>query len=134
MSRNDTRRGQRSHLHERWRRCLYLYVAHAFILAWILHEFSGIHSGQAIVTIIWGSYGAALLIAGLRRTIRPMRTVGLLTLFAVVAKLFLVDLVAVPAIWRVLLFIGFGGGFLALSYWFLTLDRSARTTEPVTRP
>lgn len=53
-----------------------------------------------------------------------MRTVGLLTLLAVVAKLFVIDLRSLPAIWRVLLFIGFGGVFLALSYWFLSLDRS----------
>jgi uncharacterized membrane protein len=107
-------------------RRIYLYTAHALILAWVLQQFSGVASGQAIVTIVWGAYGAALMIVGLRRTIRAMRTVGLLTLLAVVVKLFLVDLVSVPAIWRVLLFIGFGGVFLALSYWFLSLDRSAR--------
>jgi uncharacterized membrane protein len=107
-------------------RRLYLYTAHGLILAWILRQFSALDSGQAIVTLLWGVYGATLLVEGLRRTIRPMRTVGLLTLFAVVAKLFVVDLASVRAIWRVLLFIGFGGVFLALSYWFLTLDRSAR--------
>jgi uncharacterized membrane protein len=104
----------------------YLYIAHAMLLGWILHQFRLVHNGQAIVTILWGVYGAGLMVAGLRRTIRSMRTVGLLTLLAVVAKLFMVDLVSVPAIWRVLLFIGFGGVFLALSYWFLTLDRSEK--------
>ncbi len=107
-------------------RRFYLYAAHVLILAWILRQFAGVASGQAIVSVIWGVYGAALLIAGLRRTSRPMRTVGLLTLLAVVTKLFAVDLASVRAIWRVLLFIGFGGVFLSLSYWFLTLDRSAR--------
>lgn len=105
-------------------RRLYLYTAHALILAWILHQCSKMANGQALVTIIWGVYGAALLVAGLRRTIRPMRTVGLVTLLVVVAKLFMVDLATVRAIWRVLLFIGFGGVFLALSYWFMSLDRS----------
>jgi uncharacterized membrane protein len=104
----------------------YLYVAHALILGWILRQFAAVSNGQAIVTIVWGVYGASLMVQGLRRTIRPMRTVGLLTLLAVVVKLFMVDLASVPAIWRVLLFIGFGGVFLALSYWFLSLDRSAR--------
>lgn len=107
-------------------RRFYLYVAHGAFLAWVLHEFAGLNNGQAIVTGIWGVYAASLLIAGLRLTIRPMRTVGLITLMAVVAKLFMVDLATVRAIWRVLLFIGFGGVFLALSYWFITLDRSAR--------
>ncbi len=107
-------------------RRFYLYAAHVLILAWILREFAAVASGQAIVTIIWGGYGVTLLIAGLRRTSRPMRTVGFLTLLAVVTKLFAVDLASVRAIWRVLLFIGFGGVFLSLSYWFLTLDRGAR--------
>jgi uncharacterized membrane protein len=104
----------------------YLYAAHGAILVWVLHEFAGLNNGQAIVTGIWGVYGASLLVMGLRRTIRPMRTVGLLTLMAVVAKLFMVDLATVKAIWRVLLFIGFGGVFLGLSYWFISLDRSER--------
>ncbi|MCI0451969.1 MAG: DUF2339 domain-containing protein [Candidatus Latescibacteria bacterium] len=107
-------------------RRFYLYAAHVLILAWILRQFAAVASGQAIVTIIWGVYGATLLIAGLLRTNRPMRTVGFLTLLAVVTKLFAVDLASVRAIWRVLLFIGFGGVFLSLSYWFLTLDRSTR--------
>lgn len=104
----------------------YLYAAHGAILAWVLHEFAGLTNGQAMVTGMWGLYGASLLIAGLRRTIRPMRTVGLMTLMAVVVKLFMVDLATVKAIWRVLLFIGFGGVFLGLSYWFISLDRSER--------
>jgi uncharacterized membrane protein len=38
-----------------------------------------------------------------------------------VAKLFLVDLAKLQAIWRVLLFMGFGAAFLALSYYFPSL-------------
>jgi hypothetical protein len=110
-------------------RRFYLYSAHTLILFWILHQFSHISSGQAAVSVIWGLYGASVLIVGLRRGIRQVRTTGLVTLLAVVAKLFLVDLESVRAIWRVLLFIGFGGVFLALSYWFLSLDRSRKHEE-----
>ncbi len=38
-------------------------------------------------------------------------------LFGISGKLFLVDLAEVEALWRVLLFLGFGGLFLALSYY-----------------
>ncbi len=107
-------------------RRFYFYAAHVLILAWVLRQFASLDNGQAIVSIIWGVYGTSLLVAGLRRTNRPMRTVGFLTMLAVVTKLFAIDLATVRAIWRVLLFIGFGGVFLALSYWFITLDRSVR--------
>lgn len=109
----------------------YVYAGHALSLGWILHQFSLTPNGQVIVTVIWGLDGATLMVVGLRRSIRYLRTLGLLTLLAVVAKLFIVDLRSVAAIWRILLFIGFGGVFLALSYWFMSLDRSrSEATKP----
>ena len=104
-------------------RRLYVYATHAMSMAWVLHQFSRLPNGQAIVTVIWGVDGVTLLVVGLRIANRYIRTLGLATLLAVVGKLFLVDLASVPAIWRILLFIGFGGVFLALSYWFISLDR-----------
>jgi len=59
----------------------------------------------------------------LRRDLPGARTAGRLTLFAVVAKLFLVDLVEVDALWRILSFLVFGAVFLALSYWLRDLWR-----------
>jgi uncharacterized membrane protein len=105
-------------------RRFYVYATHFASMAWVLHQFSRLANGQAIVTMIWGVDGVTLLVVGLRRANRYLRTLGLVTLLAVVGKLFLVDLASVPAIWRILLFIGFGGVFLALSYWFMSLDRS----------
>jgi uncharacterized membrane protein len=46
------------------------------------------------------------------------------TLLLVVGKLFLVDLSELETIWRVLLFLGFGGLFLLLSYYFRALWKS----------
>lgn len=43
---------------------------------------------------------------------------GVGTLFLVAGKLFLVDLQYLEAVWRILLFLGFGGLFLLLSYFF----------------
>lgn len=105
-------------------RRFYVYAAHFMSMAWVLHQFSRLSNGQAIVTMIWGVDGVTLLVVGLRKANRYLRTLGLVTLLGVVGKLFLVDLASLPAIWRILLFIGFGGVFLALSYWFMSLDRS----------
>ncbi|MDO8736122.1 MAG: DUF2339 domain-containing protein, partial [Thermoleophilia bacterium] len=64
------------------------------------------------------------------------RTVALVTLFVVVGKLLLVDLGTVKAIWRVLLFIGFGGLFLVLSYFFQSLWKPTNkpSVNDVTKP
>ncbi|MEE8577476.1 MAG: DUF2339 domain-containing protein, partial [candidate division Zixibacteria bacterium] len=65
-------------------------------------------------------------VIGLRRNHHRLRTVAVATLFAVVAKLFLVDLANIETIFRILLFMGFGGVFLALSYYFRSLWKSDR--------
>jgi uncharacterized membrane protein len=64
------------------------------------------------------------LVTGLRRDLTALRVLGTGTLALVVAKLFLVDLVEVEALWRILLFIGFGAVFLLLSYFLQTVWRS----------
>ncbi len=96
----------------------YQMVVHFGFLAWLAHELLPLENGQGLVSIAWGLYGAILLIAGLRRNLHALRLVGLGTLMLVVAKLFMVDLARLETIWRVLLFVGFGGVFLALSYYF----------------
>jgi len=57
-----------------------------------------------------------MFVAGLRRDHTYLIRGGVATLFLVVAKLFLWDLAALDPLWRVLLFLGFGGLFLLLSY------------------
>ena len=44
------------------------------------------------------------------------RVLGIGTLVLVVVKLFFVDLARVDPLWRVMLFLGFGGLFLVLGY------------------
>jgi uncharacterized membrane protein len=73
------------------------------------------------VTIAWGIYSAALLVLGLIKDYRRARNLALITLFVVVGKLFLVDLANLEVLWRILLFMGFGGLFLFLSYYFQDL-------------
>lgn len=100
---------------------LYRVVAHLALLGWFLRELSVLTNGQAYVTIAWGVYALALLVSGLRLNLDLLRNVGLGTLFLVVGKLFLVDLASLEAIWRILLFLCFGGVFLVISYYFRAL-------------
>ncbi len=101
----------------------YQVIAHILLLGWFLREFSALANGQAYVTISWGLYGIVLLIAGLRLRQNQIRIAAMVTLIIVVAKLFLVDLTMLKAIWRILLFMGFGIIFLVISYYFQALWR-----------
>lgn len=95
----------------------YRVAVHAALLAWLWHELSMLPNGAAYTTIAWGLYAAALLVAGLRLDRAALMRAGMATLFLVVGKLFLVDLAGVEAVWRILLFLGFGGLFLVLGYY-----------------
>jgi uncharacterized membrane protein len=95
----------------------YRVAAHVALLAWLWQELSPLTNGAAYTTIAWGLYAAGLLVAGLRLDGASLMRAGMATLFLVVGKLFLVDLAGVEAVWRILLFLGFGGMFLVLSYY-----------------
>lgn len=111
---------------------VYLLAAHAGLLAWFWRELTPLASGPAFVSVAWGVYAVALLVAGLRGTrTLPLVYAGISTLLLIVAKLFLIDLVAVDPLWRVLLFLGFGGAFLGLSY---VLQNAIRGTSGFTLP
>ncbi len=99
----------------------YRLAVHVAFLAWLWRELSMLPGGDGWVTVAWGLYAVGLLIAGLRLDYASLARGGMVTLFVVVGKLFLVDLAEVEAIWRVLLFLGFGGLFLILSYYLRSL-------------
>ena len=113
---------------------VYRLAAHAAILVWFARELSPLENGQGFVTVAWGVYAALLLIAGLRLDYTRMRQAALATLLLVVAKLFLVDLARIATIWRVILFVGFGGVFLALSYYFPKLWKGKTDTDKPSAP
>ncbi len=96
---------------------VYRVAAHAALLAWLWQGLAPLPNGAAYTTIAWGLYAAGLLVAGLRLDGPSLMRTGMATLFLVVGKLFLVDLAGVEAVWRILLFTGFGGLFLVLSYY-----------------
>ena len=104
----------------------YTIVAYAAFLVWLLRDLVSLPSGHAFVSIAWGVCALALLALGWRLADDKVRTAGLLTLGLVVGKLFLVDLSELDAVWRILLFLGFGGLFLVLGYLFPSLWKPAR--------
>ena len=104
---------------------VYRLCCHLGLLGWSLRELSALEGGQGYATIVWGGYAIGLLIVGLRRNLVQLRAAALGTLLLVVIKLFLVDLAQLEALWRILLFLGFGGVFLILGYYLQALWRPA---------
>ena len=90
--------------------------AHVSILLWLLRELGSLPAGDGIVTAAWGVYGLGILFS-----MRSARNVGLATLLLAAGKLVVHDLSQVEPIWRILLFLSFGGVFLAISYYFTDL-------------
>jgi hypothetical protein len=97
-------------------RWVYWGAALAGWLAWWMGEFALVEQGQAYVSAVWAGTAVALLVGGARRQLSALRIGGLATLGLFVVKLFLIDLASLPALWRIVLFLGSGGAFLALSY------------------
>ena len=110
-------------------RGVYLLCSHIAILGWFASELSRLDNGLGYITIAWGIYTAIVLILGLRFNLPHFRMAAIATLFLVLGKLLLVDLVMLEPIWRVLLFVGFGGLCLLLSYWTQSLWRSTQPGE-----
>ncbi|MET0395563.1 MAG: DUF2339 domain-containing protein [Longimicrobiaceae bacterium] len=94
---------------------VYGLAVHAAVMQWIWREFSGLPGGEGIVSALWGVYAVSLLVVATLRGYATLQSVAKLTLLFLVAKMFLVDLRALEALWRVLLFSGLGGLFLLLS-------------------
>lgn len=94
---------------------------HVAFLGWMWQEFGllGNGNGNGFVTIAWGVYAVALITAGLMlNRSKPLLYCGISLLFGVAAKMFLIDLRWLNTVWQILLFLGFGGFFLVVSYCF----------------
>lgn len=104
-------------------RFIYFVSMHMAFLIWIFSELHTITNGQAVVSAVWGGYTSALFVWGLWYRNDIVRYTALITLLGVVAKLFLIDFAYVDALWRIVLFFGFGIFFLFLSYVYPSLWR-----------
>src|SRR5699024_5370400 len=100
---------------------LYRISSHLMLLFWIYQIFIALPNGQAWVTVVWGLYAIGLIVAGFVSNAKKVRITGLLTIFLVVGKLFLVDLSQLQALWRILLFIGLGGALMLLGYYLQSM-------------
>jgi hypothetical protein len=78
-------------------------------------------NGQGYITVAWGIYAIAILVFGLRKDSKSFISTALGTLILIVVKLFMIDLANVKAIWKILLFIGFGVVLLIISYYLQIL-------------
>ncbi|SOD03367.1 Predicted membrane protein [bacterium JGI 053] len=114
----------------------YRFFVHVGLMGWLWRQLAPYDGGQGLATISWGVFGLALLLYGLRARQHVVERMGIATLLAVVAKLFLVDLSALHPLFRVLLFLGFGAVFLFLSYalqgWWKSAEEAAhaRSSRP----
>ncbi len=106
----------------------YRFAAHLALLGWFYSELHHLDNGQAYISLCWGAYALGLLVIGIVNRLEMIRMAAIGTIFLVVAKLFFVDLSKLEAIWRILLFIGFGGVLLIISYYLQEklLDHSER--------
>jgi uncharacterized membrane protein len=100
---------------------IYRFFVHFAFLAWLWQQLHPLPNGAGLVSVAWGAYAVGLLVLGLRQDLVLLQKIAIGTLLLVVAKLFLVDLAALEALYRILLFLGLGGLFLFLSYSLQTL-------------
>jgi uncharacterized membrane protein len=108
---------------------VYRLFAHVAFLGWLWRILSPLPGGEGYVTVAWGAYAVCILVYAMRARNERIERVAIWTLLVVVAKLFLVDLAALEAIWRILLFLGIGGVFLFLSYSLQTWWKPAPGPE-----
>ncbi len=106
-----------------WKQRAYWLVVYSGFLLWLYREAVVLESGQAYASIAWGLCAVAFLLAGWKLKSDAVRVAGVVTLCCVVVKLIAVDLAQLSAVWRIMLFMGFGVLLLVLSYLFPSLWR-----------
>ena len=85
-------------------------------LVWLGSVLVHLPQGQALVSLSWAAVGGTVLVTGAVRKIPALGNAGLVVLAVTVAKLLLVDLAEVDALWRAGLFLFVGLGFLRLGF------------------
>ncbi len=104
--------------------------AYAGLLLWMVAELRPLPNHALLVSLGWGICGATSLVVGVDRDRPTFQKVGLATLAMTAGKLILVDMAQVEAVWRILLFIGFGAMFLGLSYYLKGRAAAGRRPMP----
>jgi uncharacterized membrane protein len=71
---------------------------------------------QVAMSVLWAAVGFAAIIIGFRKRLAPLRYAALTLLTITTAKILLVDMAEVQAVWRILSFVAVGGLLLCVSY------------------
>jgi uncharacterized membrane protein len=108
---------------------LFFGAAHIGYMGWFLRELADFENGQGLVTLAWGILAILIFVLGLRHSKAQMRHLGSATIAIVVGKLFLVDLAELETIWRIVLFLGFGGLLLMVSYFLERLIKPSKDKQ-----
>lgn len=103
---------------------IYRAGAYLGLLLWSFSIFQPMANGAALVSVAWTVQGAVALLAAVRQASQPLQFTGLTTIVLVAAKMLLFDLSELDPVWRILLFMGFGVGLMALA-WLLNRAAAA---------
>lgn len=105
-------------------------VGYTSLLGWAFFPVAQVDNGAVFGSVVWAVAGVGALVYGLRVGVGAARLIGMATLVGLVAKLLLIDLSALAAVWRILMFMGFGIAFLGLGYLVPRLTRDASEPAP----
>jgi uncharacterized membrane protein len=127
---------------EETRNVLLLLIVGAVMLTWVATSFeafrlaanfrSGTRAQHAAVSVWWGFFSIALLAAGFRWRVSPLRYAGLALLGSATIKALIVDLAEVSAGWRVVSVLGLG--LLMLGVALVYVKASAKLLPPALSP
>ena len=73
---------------------------------------------QMLLSLVWGLYGAALIVTGMLRRYAPLRYIGITVICVTSLKVFFYDLWELGGIYRVIGFIGLGVLLVLVSYLY----------------
>jgi hypothetical protein len=95
----------------------YEFLIHFLVIAAAYRNFADSASGNGVVSLIWGVYGLGIIVYGIIKTEKKKIYFALAIIIVVALKLLLIDLSELEPVWKILLFMGFGGALLAVSYY-----------------
>ena len=104
-------------------RAVLILGAQVLAYAWCFVDV-GHWAGQGAGALCWGIIAVAEVVWGAVKSNRPVLQLGYAGLAVMLLKLLLLDMATVAAIWRILLFMGFGAVFLMLGYFVPKLGKS----------
>lgn len=108
---------------------IYRFAVHVGWLIWLWRALGAQPNGAALVTIAWGLHGIALMPIGLRAGSPIVVKAAFGTIVLAVGKAIVFDLADLDPVWRIGVFLGFGGAVLAVSYLVPSLWRPVAESD-----